>query len=245
MAVRARPAILTVIVAFLVALPACGGDEGTDAPNLFDPARADEIAHAAILTVDDLPGSGWKVESEDKFDDESAPPADTNACRAIAARREAIRKKTDPSRSGRAHREMAADRGDIFPVSVEVQVNIFDSAAPVSESLAAAKGYLGGADFKECFQDLLEANLSEGVELASRTVTNSSAVPGYGAAVAIDLAIRAKGTEEVLRLETYIWRSANAGVTVTITGTPESVTRELTAAVLAKVEERLRAQETK
>ena len=76
-------------------------------------------------------------------------------------------------------------------------------------------------------------------------MTSSSTVPGDGAAVAIDLAIRTKGSEEVLRLETYIWRSANAGLTVTITGTPERVTKELTAAVLAKVEERLKAQETK
>ncbi len=244
---KVRTTIAGAALAFLLLLPACGGDDGGEAneANLFDPARADAVSHAALLTTQDLPGTGWTVAGEDTFDDDNQPPADTAACRTIAAKRAATRENSDPDRSGRAQREFAAERGEVFPITVDVQVNIFVSTEAPKATLAAGKSYFGGNDFQQCFEDLLTTSVGTGVDVRSDPATASSPVPEDGIATAIDVVIRAASEEATLRLETYVWRSANAGMTLTITGPRELITKELTGPLLAKVRERLKAQESK
>jgi hypothetical protein len=237
---------LVLLGAILFGLAGCGGggdDDAADEPALFDTGRAYDIARAALPTVEDLPGDGWSVEDEDTFDDDNTPPADTAACRSIATQREASRKKSDPERAGRAQREMAADRGDLFPISVDVQVNIFNSAAVPATALDEAKRYFGGGTFGQCFEDAVSEGLSEGVTVNSRPTTPSSPVPRGGTAFAVDITIRAEGDQAILRLEAYVWRSSNAGVTVTISGPKERLTTALSDAILSRVQERLEAQE--
>src|SRR5262245_6938109 len=66
--------VITLLIALAVA---CGGDDkgggitGGGGSTTWDVNKADDLAHAALIKADELPGSGWSVDEDDfKQDDE-------------------------------------------------------------------------------------------------------------------------------------------------------------------------------
>lgn len=223
---------------------ACGGGDST-ASLAFDPATADALAHGALLVAEDLPDDGWEASREDSFTDSDEPPAETEACRSLAEAQARARKTTTEHRSGRAQRELSRTTDGVFPIAVDLQVNIFNANDPVKDALDVARGYLTGETFRQCFADLIGLNSAEGIEIAAKDAVPSQAVPGDGVARAIEVVITGDGESLEIRLESYIWRHGNAGITVNISGEKPNVTAELVRAALEKTEQRLAELERK
>lgn len=87
MNIRSRMLVVALAALALVLLAGgCGGGGGTSSSEkMVDPAHADTLAHQALLSEKDLPGTGWTVSKTDKFND-AGPSANTAACKDIAAR---------------------------------------------------------------------------------------------------------------------------------------------------------------
>ncbi|MDP2328005.1 MAG: hypothetical protein Q8M79_07945, partial [Dehalococcoidia bacterium] len=104
-------------------------DEATEvsAP-LFEPARASEAAHAALMGLADLPGSGWTVTATDDF--QPSPPSDVESCGASEAREAEIDARYEPGRIARANVTFVQPAADAFlPTTAEVEVRVYGSAA--------------------------------------------------------------------------------------------------------------------
>ena len=63
-------AVVLAALPLVLLAAACGGGASTiSGEKLVDPAQADTLAHQALLSENDLPGTGWTVSKTDKFND--------------------------------------------------------------------------------------------------------------------------------------------------------------------------------
>jgi hypothetical protein len=242
-------------------LAACGGDDDDDTADngeatattssgdklTYDPAKADQIAHSAILVETDLPGTGWKVIGTDAFSD-GDEFGDDNASAACKAINETVREASDASeavRAGRAQKEFERE-GDLFESNVEVEVNIFENAKTPENSLKVFKDALESDDFETCFKDLIGEGASgiPGVKIEAKAVTPLSPTPNGGAARALEVQIKAVAVTAVVHLEYHIWRDGNAGITLSLNGPKADITAAAVRQVLEKTQTKLRAQAT-
>jgi hypothetical protein len=152
-------ALIAVPPILLVA--ACGG--GSSSEKLVDPAQADTLAHQALLSETDVPGTAWTVSKTDVFND-SGPSTNTAACKDIAARQAAAQAKSDPNRAGRAERELQDATAGVIPSSVESQVDVFKDAATPADSLKAYQDALKTSNVATCLTDTLNAPGAAAIE---------------------------------------------------------------------------------
>lgn len=224
-------------LAILLAL-ACGGDGkgsplsganagGSGGNQTWDIAKADELAHAALLVVGDLPGSGWEVEDDD-FDDE---PKTAAACADYAR----LVKEEGLARVARAERDFekaGAGRND-FGTQIESSATVYRDAKTASDLLTRFRGMLDSGKFIACF----EADYGEsGIKATFKKGTASQGAPNKGVAMAIDSEIEAAGVKLSLHIEQYTWLSGNAIVGVSVNMSKDKFDADLAKHVLAKQE---------
>lgn len=223
-----------------------GGGGGGGNVN-FDPAKADAIAHAAMLVESDLPGTGWKVTSTDSFsDDDTFGDSNTTsaACKKIDDEVSKVTKDAAAARAGRAEKAFS-QQGTLFETSIDVTVNIFKDAKTPDDTLKVFKGAIEGDDFDQCFKDLVEegaAGQVEGVKIEAKAVDTLASPPNSGAKSAVDVTVDAGLIKTTVHSEFYAWRESNAGITVSISGPKDDLKADVVKAALDKVQAKLKAQ---
>ena len=253
---------LTIVAALALALlvSACGGEDddvADDGPR-FDPARADELAHAALIGTSNLPGSGWEIAAEDDFDDDGD---DGDEFLQFAEQEESCQHITDLAALGdimggdddedlplgRAKVEFERDAGPMdIPSSVEVEIEIEETVADIQGGWGIARSILGSEDTSECFRALMGAVLAEEsdglFEVSLESIDPPADPPGDGVALAFRMEIEISGLaafEAVMGL--YMWPYSNAGIQVMIIGSEEELEPDDFAAILDSVDSMVRA----
>jgi hypothetical protein len=220
------------------------GCSGGGGDKLVDPANADGLSHQALLVEKDLPGSGWIVTKSDVFDD-SGPTSDTAACKDLGAKQSAAKTKSDAARSGRAEKELSHDAGGAIPTSVETQVDVFKDASTPADVLKLYQDAVKSSNFETCLKDELGSTVGDGIKVDTKSVTPQTSAPNGGTATAYEFSFSVQGETFNLHYETYLWRSANVGVTVTVNGLKDDVTAELVKAAVTKTQSNVAALPTK
>ena len=147
---------------------------------------------------------------------------------------------SEEHRAGRAQRAISRQGpNDILPTEVDVSVNIFDDVASPKDSMKAFADVLGSSDFKDCFTNgLKEAVETDGVTVDAKVVDASADVPFGGEGSGFDFHIEAAGEAVDMRIEYYVWRWGNAGITVSVNGQdlPDGFVQEVVSAIDAKIQ---------
>lgn len=234
---------------FLVAgtlVAACGDDDdGGDGGGVtLDPAKADAIAHSAMLTVKDLPGTGWTLTETDEFDEAGLALGEGPACAKVEKKLDATNEKTDAARAGRAQAAFSNQgKDDLIPLDVEAEVNVFEETRTPADALKTFRSVLASDDFATCMKDLFATagGGTSGIKVASKSVEPRLAAPADGSAKAFLVSISGSGFAVEMRLEMYLWRFGNVGTTVSLSGPDDGVTTELVKAAVGKMQAKLEA----
>jgi hypothetical protein len=233
----ARPSLRSLVSIAIPAVLAClfaAACSGGSSEKLVDPSQADALSHQALLTEQDLPGSGWSASKNDVFDD-AGPDAKTTACNDINSRKSTAVAKELPQRSGRAERELEQRTEADIPPTVGSEVDIFKDTSAPADSLAAYQDAVKSSNFEACLKDALNASVNDPTaKIDTKSVAALASAPSGGTAVAYEFSFAVQGQTFVLHYESYVWRSANVGVTLTVEGLKESVTADLVKAALDK-----------
>ena len=230
-------AALAALGAAAILVAACGDDDSGGGDKItLDPAKADALAHAAILSDTDLPGKGWEATKTDEFSDDETI-GDTAACKSIEAKLTKQKAANRAARAGRAEKEYTRSNGEAdLDTSVEVEVNVFKDTATPAQALNAFRDALASGDFGKCLEDLFKEGAggptAQGVSITVKQGKARTAAPAGGAAQAYDFAIAVPGFKADMHYESYLWRYGNAGTTVTISGPATALTPELAKAAL-------------
>ena len=239
---------------------ACGGDDDDiDAGPRFDPAMADELAHAAIPGEVDLPGSGWEITATDDFGDDDDNDdefmefaAEEDACRQIsdlAALGNIMGADDDSSEDepvGHAKTEFQRPAGPLdIPSSVEVEIEIEETVADIQGGWGIVRSILGSDDTSECFAALMStvmARESEGLfEVTLDAIDPPAAAPHDGVALAFRMEIEVTGITLEAVMGLYMWPYSNAGIQVMIIGSEEDLGPDAFKDILAAVDASVRA----
>jgi hypothetical protein len=240
-------------------LAACGGDDDDDVDDAprFDPDRADELAHAALVGTADLPGAGWDVTAEDAFDDSE----DDDEFLEFAEQEESCQHIADLAALGgvmgdddaeelplaRAKVEFQRNAGPLdMPSSVEVEIEIEETVGDIQGGWGIISSILGADETRECFAALMSAVMveeSDGLfEVSLESIDPPAEAPGNGVALAFRMEIEINGLatlEAVMGL--YMWPYSNAGVQVMILGSEDDLEADDFAAILDSVDKTVRA----
>ncbi|MBI2764337.1 MAG: hypothetical protein HYX53_00330 [Chloroflexi bacterium] len=221
-------------------LGACGGGDDSDDGTIVDPGKADELARKVLLTDKDLPGIGWTVTQTDQFSDAEST-VDTAACKEINAKRSEARAKSDAARAGRAEQALTLDSKDAaIPATVDTEINIFKDATAPAESLKLYQSAVQSANFEQCLKDGVAAAAGQGSTIYVQSVKPLATAPEGGTGLAYDFNFDVEGETYKLHYETYLWRFANVGVTVTVSGGITAVTKAMAEAAVEETQSKVK-----
>ncbi|HXH22464.1 MAG TPA: hypothetical protein VNN10_10565 [Dehalococcoidia bacterium] len=227
-------------IAALVYFVVLGGD-GAEGAGL-NPARADELAAAAMFGVGDLPGSGWRLTEVDEDDDSLFADEfpDSPACAKVAPAFQAV-ERSRPQRVGSAQRAFQRAAGRTEPTNVEAEVSVYADAKSISSIFENFKKAVESADFQKCLQELFEEGLGSGETLTVKKVSPYASAPSGGTALAYELEFRSRSEQLKLRLEVYYWRFGNTVAVVTLSGDPAQYGADVARAAVGKLDSGLDA----
>ncbi len=236
------PPLVTLVI---LVLTGCGGDDETSTPAppalRYDVAKANDIAHGAMIGEADLAGAGWTVSQTDNF--ESTPPPDgAPTCKVVDEKRNASKLITDADRTGHAQKELTLPASDTpVPTTVEVEVAIFKGTEAPGKALDALRAAMT-EDFPRCIQEIFAVQTPGGAETKITDSTLAAPAPTGGIARAWDLDVTAQGATFPLRIEAYAWVDSNAGGSVFLFGPRDVLTAQLVNAAVGKTVTKLTAQ---
>lgn len=251
----------------LLLFAACGGGDGGDGNGSngrnggsgdgprFDPARADELAHAALPAVDALPGAGWQVTATDEFGDGDGGDSGEEFL-AMAREEPACQQLTDlvglgevfdggeadESVLGRAQVEFQRPVGaTTLPSNVEVEVEISETVADAQGGWNIARAFLQSDETGACLATLMGRAIEEEADGLFTVKLESMAplapAPQDGAAVAFRMEIELAGVLSIdAVMGVYMWPYSNAAIQVTILGAEDELDAEAFAAILEAVD---------
>ncbi len=238
---------MAVLAVLGVVAAACGGG-GDDGP-AYEPAKADAIAHAALLSPVDLPGSGWVIASRDQFPDSERLDAavDSAACTSAEAKSKAAKDAAAADRAGRARLELTlAAKGSVqISTTIDHTVSIQNTEEATDRAMEAFRALAASDDMGKCLGEVVSKGLGSapGSKVTATTVKAAGSVPNGGAASAFDIAITIQNQTLEMRVESYVWQDGNAGVTVAITGQKDQVTADVVKKALDTANAKLKAQQ--
>lgn len=232
---RIRSIGLTLSALVFILAVACGGDSkgsplsGGQGGTTWDVARADDLAHAALLVAADLPGSGWST-TDDDFDEDDEPMA--SACSDF----EGFKKDARSANVVRAKRQMEKEgltRND-FGSQVESTVTIFKDAKTASDLANRYKGIVNSDKIIACFEAEIREDTSRTAKVVIKKVNANASAPNGGTSTALDVDV-SEGTNVLLaHTENHVWVSGNAVIQLTVTSTKQSFNADLIKQAVAK-----------
>ena len=198
-----------------------------------------------MLTVSDLPGSGWRPYGTDSFNDgdfgDIALRKNTfESCGRMTETTRAVRPLCESARAGRAQAAFASES-----VTVETIVTVYDQTDTATTIFEAARQSLVSNELADCFQELFNEGAGEGKEIRSAKVDAvdvQARAPNGGTGKAVTVSAKGVAGEVVPLFEWYVWRQGNATVTVVVSGLRDEVSPDLASAAIARTKEKLDAQ---
>jgi hypothetical protein len=231
-----RPLAITA-ACLLVFLAACGGSK-SEKP-AFDVAKAELLAHDALIQTRDLPGSGWSVTDEDpkESDDDDFPT--TDACKQLRDFQSEVKNLDQKSRAARAKREISKpNQASPLPTEVSVEIEIYKDTKDLPGHAERARKMVEGDSYTNCFSEVMgDIFKAAGLTATTKGVTPSASVPGSGFAFAAESQVT--GLSSALRFENYGWILSNAKITVSLSGSRDALTPEIVKAAVEKTQAKL------
>jgi hypothetical protein len=206
--------------------------------------------------VADLPGgaANWQVTGEDDFGSDDNDFLEfikgDPACETLQnlATLESVfgGNDDDDEPLGRAQREFEhQDAAALLPTSVEVKVEINESAGGSNAAFALAKDLFESNQTSNCLISVLNNQFSEtgppGVEIEVKKGEGTAPAPQNGARMAFDIDMSVSGLELGMAMQMYIWPYENSEIQVLFLGTKQTLTRALVGNVLKTVDEKVKA----
>ncbi len=218
-----------ITVGALIALViACSG--GDSKPKItLDPQKADQLAHAALLSERDLPGGGWVVSKVDEFDDSDAFGG-IPACEKASAIEKTIKDNLDPKRVARSEKELERSSSKIASLTVELKVYVYQDSDGIAGPIKDFNAFIKTGQFSDCASQVFKKLAGPRVNVT--TVTPGAVAPAGGYVTAFEVDTGAGG---LIRAEAYTWQFGNAVATVEFTGPPDEVNTDLVRPVLDKM----------
>jgi hypothetical protein len=222
---------VAVMVTLAVLIASCSGD--SDDP-FFDPARADELTHAAMITPDDLPGAGWEVVETDNFSSPDLTPLE--ACGELVLFFEDTQAL---GFAGRAQKRLDQAAVPAFEVGLEITASEADADERLSELVERLQGLVSSGSYLACLAEAFPVVASD-PQLSVTAIEPSAEPPEDGAAVAYEVNIQPPGTNGPLsrrtfHVERYVWSKGNVIVEVEIEEPKQTFDPEFAPLVLEKV----------
>jgi len=202
--------------------------------NKFDPARASEYAHRAMIPASDFPGTGWTITSVDDFtaEDPSNNPLFTGAsCSAVKAQTVAYHDGMNPDQAGKAVTAYSQGAND---VTASIEVSIQKDTRNISSDMASYRQAMQHVDMPKCLESFLNSIGADAAKVTSGSP--STGAPKGGIATAYDLTFSVQGQPQSMRIEDYAWVYSNAIVHVSFTGTKEKLGLDAVVAAVSKTQ---------
>jgi len=199
--------------------------------NKFDPAKASEYAHGAMIPTGDLPGSDWAITSVDDFtnSDPTGP-----SCAAVTTQLAVFRNSKNASVAGKASTDYGQGTSD---VTVSIEVDIQKNTKSISSDLSSYRQAMQHNDMPKCLESFMTTS---GADTAKTTKGSpSTSAPKGGIATAYDLSFTVSGQAQTMRIEDYAWVYSNALVHVAVDGSKDKVTADIVNAAVAKTQAQL------
>ena len=248
----------TLALSVIATAAGCKGGSGDDGPDaFFPPERVDELAHAVMLAEEDMPGTGWDVESTDNFDVEDNPAADTAfemdpACAKFRDFEGIAWLLGDEEEgevpAGRASIEWSKSTAASIPITVEVSVDIEETIGEVSDSWNFMRDNIDMREMNDCVVAVMNASFKADDDFAGGTVsvtrgTPSRVAPIDGTTMAFDLNMQFGQLDEDRVFEVYFFAYGNADVTVFFSSDADDLDPEIIEGALAAVVRKLETTE--
>jgi len=206
---------------------------GKEAAGL-NPQRAAELAAAAMLSVKELPGSGWRLVEVDATDEDflgSSLP-DTAACDKLAPAVQAVDdvRSARLAKAGRSFERETSSGEEATTVNAEVAV--FPDANTIASAFDAFRAAIKSADFDRCVAAIFQEGLSSDESITSKPVNALASVPTGGVAKAYEVDYKSSSEQYVMRFEIYYWRFGNVVAQVGVFGLKDDVGKGLSQAAV-------------
>jgi hypothetical protein len=243
-----QAAVVRVLFAGAIAATlAALGCSGSQPEPTFKGDDPDELAAGMIPEAGVLPGTGWRVVSENDFADDDVEISDLSFgedCDPVVRELLTPVDEFEDEYDGRARREFQLDadgRPADFALTVEVTTLILADRAAADSDMALVEHALGDPRLSACFAQTLETIYSSPNDDGSSTDFDVAAAepmtsaPRGGAGWAFLGKIHETG-QDWFRIEEYQWSIGNATVYVYIEGDSDDVTAEFVRTVLARLD---------
>ena len=245
---------------------ACGGgdddggtsDGGGDTNVVIAAADAGRVAHEGLPAVADLPGNDWLVVAEDDFGSSDGSFLEFIEGNPDCATLENLAtlesvfggEDNDEPPVGQAQIEFEnQDPDSLIPTSIEVEIEIDESAAGSRAAFTIVKDLFESDDTSNCIISVLNSQFAEtgpaGLTIEVRKGSGSESSPQGGAHMAFEIDMSIAGIELEMAMQMYFWPYGNATVQVLFLGTNETLSGNLVGGVLKAVDDNLKAAASK
>jgi hypothetical protein len=222
---------------------------------LISAADADRVAHAGLPTIDDLPGSNWLVVGQDDFGGGSTGDfaeliQGTPSCETLQnlAALESVFGGDSQDKEPIGHGQVELENQDpnaLIPTSVEVEIEIKDSAAGSRAAFQIVKNLFESDQTSDCLIAVLNKQFAEtgpaGMEITVKKGSATANAPQDGARMSFDVGIKFAGTELNMAMQMYFWPYRNAEVKAIFLGTSDTLTAGFVGDVLKTVDQKIAA----
>jgi hypothetical protein len=228
---RSGPIGAVGLITLAVLSTSCSSD--SDDP-FFDPTRAEELTHAAMITPDELPGARWEVVETDNFSSLDLTPFE--ACDELALffeDGEAL------GFAGRAQERLDQATVPAFEVGLQITASEADSDERLSELVQRLQGLVSNGSYLACLAEAFPA-VARDPQLSVTALEPSAEPPENGVAIAYEVNIRPPDTggplsRRTFHVERYVWSKGNVIVEVEIEEPKQTFDAEFAPLVLEKV----------
>jgi hypothetical protein len=247
-----RIALVPVLASVLVV--ACGGDGDGGANVVIPAADANSVAYAGLPALEDLPDNDWLVVAQDEFESGSSDDfaefiegnPDCAALEDLAALQNVFGSEEEEEPAGRAQVKFEQQDPDAFiPTSVEVEIEVDESAAGSRAEFALVKGLFESDETSRCLISALNNQFAQsgqsGLEIEVTEGSSSASAPQDGARTAFDVRLSFAGIDLDMAMQIYFWAYGNANVQALFVGTRDTLNADLVRGVLEAVDENLKA----
>ncbi len=235
--------VLTSAALASIALAACSENAGEPT---FDPDGGDGLAREMLPKASSLPGSGWEFSTVDDDDDDDG--ADDDLCQELEGLfADFDQESAEPAGSAAGEYVLESEkRRHPLPVSVELEVEIYDDAEHVKKTVSAFDEIVNSDEFEDCMREAFQQGIAErmaedglapeAVQVTVERAETMTGAPRNGAEVGLDADMTILGIHLEMSMEMYLWRIGNALEFVFVSGAKDDITDEFVTTILDRID---------
>ena len=228
------PAPMRMAGLLVAALLALGCGSSSKGP-LLDPRQADAQTHAALISEADLPGTGWNVTQNDRFNDPRAfdliPGAACNDLKALVS-------DSEKGRAGRAERAFEKPSPPFLSGTiVRIEVAAYENAAGLNGLMDRLKQQVSAGSYLDCQAEAFKVTLGSRKLVSVTFPSGAVKAPHDGVSISWDRQFEALNGPPITRHEeSFVWVESNVVVTADVDAPKEAFSADLVKAVIQKTQ---------